>query len=213
LSVGCAPEVLAPPPPPAPRMPTLDVEPPPEAEGGMSRVVIDTDVPARVERLVATGQFPHRFHTHEVPLPGLLCAETPCVATMPYGDYELHFSALTDRERSSSVLLRVRHATEVVNHTLGTHHTPPGKEIGAMFVATGLITLLVSVALVPMTDSKTHSNVSSETPAIVAAAGAGQLVLGGFVMAAARGTTQDGSTTQWSPPPTRTIGTGLGFRF
>src|SRR5207248_2535506 len=77
---ACAPVRLVPPPAaPDKSMPALP-GPLPEGGGGMARVVISTDVPARVERVLAvTEQFRRHHGTTEVPSMSLLCDPSPCV--------------------------------------------------------------------------------------------------------------------------------------
>jgi hypothetical protein len=172
-------------------MPALDVDPPDEHEGGLSRVIIETDVPARVER------------------DGLLCESTPCVVALPYGDHELRFQG--GPERWSSVVVHVRHPTEVVNHTLGMHHAAPAQGLGVFAAAVGLVVVGVGIALALPNDDGTPSTVKGETTAAIVGGGFGAILLGGVIVAAANGTTRDGATTQWTP--TRTIGGSVGLRF
>src|SRR5262249_27221188 len=119
---GCATTRYLPPPPdPLATMPSLP-EPPPEGTGGLAPVVISTDIPATVERVVA---YTPRLERHRgppfVPSTTIACSQTPCVLTLPYGDYELWFSGIDDHERSSTTVLHVQSNTVVLNHTLGQH--------------------------------------------------------------------------------------------
>jgi hypothetical protein len=194
--VGCAPQVLLPPPPPEPHMPALDAEPPESYEGGMARVMIETDVPARVD----------------TEAPAVLCASTPCAVTLPYGDHVLRFAGISDSERSTSVVVRVAHPTEVVNHTLGRHHVPASVGVGAGVAATGLLLIALAIVLALPRDDGTPSKVDPASSAGFATVGALTLLYGGIIMGASPVTKQDGSTTQWSPPG-RAIGGGYGLRF
>ena len=96
-------------------MPRLEV-PASVAPRDGARIIIATDVPAKVERV---NEHPGGG-AYGAPDPDdVLCAETPCIVTLPRGDYSLRFRGLTDDERTSTALLEVRNGTQVLNHTLG----------------------------------------------------------------------------------------------
>lgn len=198
----------------APRAPEAsmpDIEELPPAGGGLARVVIGTDVPALVERIThrnanpRTAQAPASAYGGEV----LLCAETPCAVTLPYGDYELAFKGTRDSERSGHVLLVVRRETVVLNHTLGRTHRPAGQGVAWALAMTGALLLGVAYGLA---DSQRLSRSTVAAAPSVAVAGLGTMLLGGIVGLASPGTHQEGSSTQWSPQGP-TAGVTVGVRF
>jgi hypothetical protein len=187
-------------------MPALE-DVPKEPESGMARVIISTDVPARVER-VTTGTARRGLRASYLQLDDLLCESTPCVVTLPYGDHEIAFHALTESNRHSSpIIVRVRKATEVVNHTFGMSKGNPGQVLGALAAITGVVLVGVAVGMA-MHEQRQHRP-TTDGP-VNLAMGGGLTILGGCVlMAIFPGTHQEGSTTQWSP----TVGGNLGVRF
>jgi len=193
-------------------MPDLGELPP--SGGGMARVVIGTDVPARVERI--THRVVHLQREERPPAlvggEGLLCAETPCAITLPYGDYELVFHGTRDSERMSHAMLSVRRETVVLNHTLGRVHTPAGQTVALVLAGTGIAILAAAVAVAEANTKRTGRASEDSTLPTVAATGLGTIVLGGFVGIASAGTTQEGSSTQWSPRGP-TAGATVGLRF
>src|SRR5438045_3226945 len=109
---ACAPVRTVPPPAvPDQSLPPV-AGPLPEPGGGMARVVVSTDVPARVERITAmTEQLERHVGTRDVPSISLLCEATPCAVTLPYGDYELVFTGFPDSSRTRSATLHVQTET------------------------------------------------------------------------------------------------------
>src|SRR5260370_16506950 len=145
---ACAPVRTVPPPTvPDQSLPPV-AGPLPEPGGGMARVVVSTDVPARVERITAmTEQLERHIGTRDVPSIVLLCEATPCAVTLPYGDYELVFTGIADPGRTSSATLHVRAETVVMKHTLGQVRHASGQAAGAVLVITGIILLGVAGGL------------------------------------------------------------------
>lgn len=215
-SAACT-RTLPPPAPPARELPPLDEPLPEVGEGtgeGLSRVVITTDVPARVERIAHVETIAHRgsFRTSTVVGRELLCAETPCTVSLPYGDHELIFAGTIDRARTSSTQISVRRASTVVNHTLGQDRTHPARPVATVVAATGIVLMAVAIALVS-TASERHEKVPEATAPIFMA-GMGTTMLGGIFMAATPTTLQDGATTQWTPGKTiagATVSAGVRF--
>lgn len=209
---ACTMRDVAAPTAPTASMPDVGDELPPSG-GGFARVVIGTDVPARVERITHRVVHLHRDE-HTALLAGgegLLCAETPCAITLPYGDYELVFKGTRDTERVSHAMLAVRRETVVLNHTLGRVHTPAGQTVALVLAGTGVAILSVVVALAEENTKQTGRASQDSTLPTVAATGLGMMVLGGFVGIASAGTRQEGASTQWSPRPTP--GATVGLRF
>jgi hypothetical protein len=168
---------------------------PPEATGaGMARVVLSTDLPARVVRVSAlrATSGPRHFHGD---VGELLCETTPCAVTLPYGDHEVRFTALGDPERTDATLVHVAQSTVVVNHTLGRSHTNAGHGLGGFVLGLGVVTTFVAAGLGMKASSSTTA------PAAAAAAGFGMIALGGVLMGVAPNTEQPGVSTVWSPPP------------
>ncbi len=185
----------------------------PPGGGGYARVVIGTDVPARLEHITHRVHLRHNqegaasFSAGE----GLLCVETPCAITLPYGDYELVFRGTRDRERVSTATLVVRRETVVLNHTLGRVHTPAGQTLAYVLAGTGLAVVAVAVGIAEENTKQGRTTQDSTVPT-VAATGIGMMVLGGFVGMASAGTRQEGSSTQWSPRGP-VAGASVGLRF
>ncbi len=172
----------------------------PAAGGGLARIIIGTDVPARVERI--THRSTHlKAEPHEPSLSGgeaLLCTETPCVITLPYGDHELVFRGTSDAERVSHTTLVVRRDTVVLNHNLGRVHRPAGQSVAWALAVTGVAIASVALGLAEG-QAKTGRDATDATIPALAGVGAGTILLGGVVGLASSGTTQAGSSTQWSP--------------
>lgn len=213
-TLGCVRNVAAPPAPPR-AMPALDAEPV-EPAGGMARVFLDTDVPARVVR-ITTGSVdrenPHLLRpTRAVAMRELVCEATPCAVTLPYGDHELTFEGLADAGRESRTTIRVRRATEVVNHSLGQDRTSGAAFFGGLLAATGVV--LAIFAGYAASDPRYRG---SDAPTGLAIGGAVGMIGGLSLAAAFPHTRQDGATTQWSPGPSapavRAVGGGFALRF
>jgi hypothetical protein len=206
FAVGCSPTVLPPPAPPPPTLPEA-AEPIGDNDGArvtMARVVVTTDVPARISQAVIASPRP----VWEV-----TCPSTPCTLYLPYGDHELRFEGLADPERSSLVLVDARHPTEIVNHTLGRTHTSVATHLGVALLVTGVLASLVVVSAARVENGIGHTPPEGTSQALgaVLVTGLGAIVVGGTIMAASPRTTQDGATTQWAPKPHR--GLELGLRF
>lgn len=179
-------------------MPAID-EPPPEPANGVARVLISTDVPARVHRLT-TG-----------PDGELLCETTPCAVTLPYGDHRVTFVGTKDRARFSTATVRVKAPTEIVNHTLGRGDTNPvGALLGGGAVVGG--TLVLTFALALALHARKHHE-SAEPARNLAIGGLGSILGGAILMGAFPSTEQPGSTTQWQPERGRTIGGSVAIAF
>jgi hypothetical protein len=177
----------------------------------MARVVVSTDVPARVERITAmTEQLERHIGTKEVPSIALLCEATPCAVTLPYGDYELVFTGIADPGRTSSATLHVRAETVVLKHTLGQVRHARGQTAGYALVVTGIILLGVAGGLAT---SQTLPRASSSTVGGFALAGLGGLALGGVVLAASPTMRQEGATSEFAPPRPVTVGMSIGAKF
>jgi len=184
----------------------------PDGGGGMARVVLATDVPSRVERVTHRVA---RIDRETAPVStlggeGLLCAETPCVVTLPYGDHELVFKGTRDHERGSSTMLAVRRPTVVLNHTLGRVHVPRGQTVGWILALSG--GLLLGVGLGLAANDQNRRGVFEPTASSLALAGLGTITLGGIVSLIFPSTKQEGASTQWSPPGSSAAAAG-GIRF
>lgn len=181
-------------------MPALETTPP-EPESGMARVIFETDIRARISR-VSTGKERNE----------LLCEETPCAVTLPYGDHQVAFVALDEGGRTSTATIHVRRPTEVVNHAVGRHHANPGTILGGVVMMAGAVLLGIGLGMAKA-DRQQHRQ-SSQTAKDLAFTGLGGIVGGGLLMAVFPGVHQEGATTQWSPEPAgRTIGGSIGVRF
>lgn len=207
---GCGTVMLTPPPAPAPSMPPQgDLPPEPGPEKGGSRVLVMTDVPARVflaeDGLVTTRDGATVF----IEAGTLLCTSTPCSLTLPHGDYRIAFRGRRDSDRESTITVSVSRPTEVVNHTLGTNAVSVGRKVGLVFTMLGVVGLGVAAGI-------TQGDRRSSTTVVktIALGGTASAVFGGALFIASPTFRQEGSTTQWAPAPTgRTFATGLGLRF
>ncbi|MBX3229079.1 MAG: hypothetical protein KIT84_01975 [Labilithrix sp.] len=211
---GCGTVHLKPPPPPPQSMPAAEEALVPPANGG-ARVLVTTDVPARV--LLASGGevTTAQGETHYVEPGTVLCTSTPCSLGMPYGDYELVLEGIGSRHqtRRSFVPVHVTHATEVVNHTLGQQSVSIGKPLGVTFMLLGAAAL--GIALGVTEGNMRRADTGMQTFAI---AGATSIAFGSTLYFVSPFVHQEGSTTQWTPSPTPsprgpTVGGGLGVRF
>jgi hypothetical protein len=177
LAIGCA-ETLPPPLPPAPGLPAAF----PAADGDESegRVVIGTDIPARVERVTARGDVK-------------VCERTPCSVLLLYGEHRLRFTALADGERTSVATIAVRAPREIVNHVLGLEHTSIGTTLGTFTTIVGFGLMLIPVLIA------TSAPRPSFTPATFVAGGMLGVGAGVAMMANDPSVSRDGATTQWTP--------------
>ncbi len=212
-TTGCVRAVDPPPRPPA-SMPDLDAVPP-EPNNGMARVIISTDVPARVRAWslrVTSGSMSTLRRSGSVRLDELLCESTPCAVTLPYGDHRLAFSGVEDTSRWSTITIRVRRPTEVVNHVLGESTSNAGTALGIISVVAGAVLIGIGVRL-----AKNGNDQERATGRDYALGGLGAMLGGGLVMTLFPVTYHNGSTTRWSPeqsvPAARTIGGSVGVRF
>jgi hypothetical protein len=198
-AMGCAQSI---PPPEAPEATLPEGMAQPESgQPGFGRIAIVTDVPARVDRLErAEGARTGGFIT------SLLCDETPCEVTLPYGDYEIRFTSTADSQRTSQALLDVHEGSIVLRHVLGQKHG--ASAIGPAIIVLGLGALVgaaitaVAVQSSPPNPSNGPSGASPDAndPApYIALGGLGVVALGVLLTALPSSVHQDGATTQWSP--------------
>jgi hypothetical protein len=209
---GCAVQ-LKPPPAPAAEMPAGATTKGAEAAAPVdaSRVYVTTDVPARV--LLASGGTvtTRRGGTVDVGAGTVLCEATPCVLTLPQGDYDIAFVGLADRDRESVIGVHVERPTEVINHTLGKHSASIAKPIGLAAFLVGAVALGVTLGLAEGSDAKATTALRT-----LGLASAATTAFGGALFFASPTYHQEGSTTQWSPVPGpvgRTVSAGVGLRF
>jgi hypothetical protein len=195
---------IAPPALPEAALPNIAV-PPPSNDASSTVVVITTDVPARVVRTSAySGRSGRHFESGTVE--ELVCEQTPCTASLPYGDHELRFTALYDRERFDDTTIHVQDPRVVLNHTLGRSHSPSWRGVGTALVLTGLATMLAGGAA----GKGTHDGTMS---AALVTAGALTTVGGTAILAGFPSIEQPGSTREWAPPVNAAAGLTLGSRF
>jgi hypothetical protein len=217
LATGCATTELAPPPTPPATLPVIagDATTPPAA--GFTRVRLTTDVPARVylhSDAVGNGRGPHEIRT-------LVCETTPCAFVVPFGDHELVIEGTESNEedamgsrasfanRSGATIVHAHGAEVVINETLGWHHSPAGRAVGAGMMFLGTVVTIVGVAMATV---KGNAGANDAGPAVVAS-GLGSFVVGGIILAAVPSVEQPAATREWTPPATATAGGSLGFRF
>ena len=110
----------------------------------------------------------------------------------------------------SHATLTVRRETVVLNH-IGRVHTPAGQSVALVLAGVGVAILSVAGAVAEENTKQGRTSQDSTLPT-VAATGLGMMVLGGIVGIASPGTTQEGSSTQWSPRGP-TAGASVGLRF
>lgn len=211
-TAGCGTVQIKPPPAPPPQLPTgveLGKNDPRPEPTDASRVYVTTDVPAHV--LLASGGtvVTRNGESIYVPTGTVLCESTPCVLTVPFGDYELAFIGSDDRDRESVIAVHAEHTTEVVNHRLGRHKASVAKPIGLVAMAAGVVALGITLGI---TEGKpTESSTALRTIGLGSVA---SIAFGGALFFASPTYHQEGSTTQWTPPVAgRTYSTGVGVRF
>jgi hypothetical protein len=205
---GCTVQTLPAPAAPAPSMPVL-AAPLPEARPGTARVIVATDVPARVIGRRRKGDGSGGFGGEEVWNEQVVCARTPCVVTVPYGEHAFRFEGVDDGGRSSSAKLTVDRDTIVVNHTLGQSRFDWARPVGL-----GLLTLGIASLLVVGGNFET-GGLSPKVGNALVLGGLGGVVVGGLTLAASGSpSSQEGSTTQWTPSPaTAKVGASLAGTF
>lgn len=189
---GCIVHTLPPPPAPAKDMPVVNVPPTPPRPG-FSRVLIATDVPARV---ALTGEQPSGptagpragFETTS-------CEDTPCVLTLPKGEHEFQFEGTrkhSNRRGTANVV--VRNDTVVVNHALGKEETSSELVYGLACLGAAAAFLVT-----PLTPLGQEQSETGRTIDLVA--GGVFTVVGAFLLGFSSKTRQAGATTQWTPSP------------
>lgn len=158
----------------------------------MATILISSDVPATVERVTGFDAYDNRS------LMALACASTPCVVTLPYGDYELWFTGIADHQRTSQALLHVASDNVVLNHTLGQDRASSGPLIGL-----GLIVLGLAIAA--------GGEKAKSGP--IEGLGVGVAIFGWFAGLLSPSVKQPGASTQWTPQPAERPPLGLSLRF
>jgi hypothetical protein len=206
LSTACSTVQLPPPQAPARSLPEsgdtrLQEQ---EPEEGFGRVVITTDVPARVD--FTTKRVDRKEKTDVGPPHGNLCADTPCWSVLPYGEHELTFKGIHDVDRIGKVTVRVRGPNTVVNHTLGQNRRPVGQTIGLVSVGVGIAMIIVAANAY----EDDFGNPTSLGRGL-AIGGLGAVAVGGAFRFANPTKLQEGSSTVWNPP--RIAGAQYGIRF
>lgn len=204
LTTGCVRNIPAPR-PPEPTIPMTSDDEVPEGEAGMARVIIGTDVTARVDRV--GGHFDQIVHrgretrSYVTDVDTLLCASTPCTVALPYGDYELKLSAVSDPTRASTATIRVRHRTEIVNHVLGMNRRSTTGTLGGVLSVIGsvVVGIGVGVGLVQAQEHRTAHTATDSTMPVLVGIGGTTLMTGGVMMAASPTIRQEGATRQWAP--------------
>jgi hypothetical protein len=178
------------------------------ADAGLARVLVSTDVPASVTHVGWIEGTAQRGSMHGT-VTELVCERTPCALTLPYGDHELQFAAIDDRERSSTAVVHVRQSTVVVNHTLGRRHTPAGQGLGGALTILGIMTAIGAGVW------GKNAQPGDSAAAIVAGSGLATSLLGVAVMGTYSTIEQPGATRSWSPPAPASTGAqlSLGVRF
>jgi hypothetical protein len=213
---GCAGSVAPPASPPSESF--EDVEPPAPAQSGFGRVAIASDVSARVERLDPI----------EGPRSGtlltLLCEQTPCEVTLPYGDYRLRFTAAHHPDRASTALLTVHDPSLILRHELGRERS--ASRVGPVLIGLGAAALVASAVTffvsqsAPANPSNGPSGPSPDAndPApYIALGGFAVLAVGAIVTAVASSDHSGGASGATSVSP-RVAAEGpqsqsIGFRF
>jgi hypothetical protein len=205
---GCYVQSCPPPAAPARSMPAL-ASPLPEVAPDKTRVVISTDVPARVIVRRRKGDGSGDFYGgEEVWTEQVVCEQTPCAVTAPRGNHQLKFEGLDDGGRSSTAKVSFDGETVVVNHTLGQQRVDWARPVGLGLLGAGVASLIFVLS-----SSEGHS-MSGEVGNVFLLGGLGSVIVGGVVLSASGPpSTQDGSTTQWAPPPTAKVGASLAGKF
>ena len=165
---------------------------------GVGWVAISTDVPARVERLAPVDGVTSRGVVATV-----LCEETPCDVPLPYGDYELRFTSLSNAERTSRSLVGVHGESVIVRHVFGQDRA--SGSIGPIIMIAGVVTLVaatvVAVALQPSPSNPSNGpsgappDGSSNPAPFIALGGFGVFGLGMLLTALSPSAPPNGATT------------------
>jgi hypothetical protein len=189
-------------------MPALG-SPLPEVAPGKARVVISTDVPARVIGRKRKGDGSGDFYGgEEVWTEQVVCEQTPCVVAVPRGNHQLKFEGLDDGGRSSMAKVSVEGETVVVNHTLGQQRVDWARPVGLGLLGAGVVSLVYALSSVE------SGHMSGEVGNVLLLGGLGSVIVGGVVLSVSGPpSTQDGSTTQWAPAPTAKVGASLAGKF
>lgn len=194
-----------------------------------SLVVITSDVPAKVERVMGIDETPTARRVLRQRIWETICPSTPCSVRLPRGDSTLLFVGLKDASRESITTIRVGTENAVVNHTLGQERGSVGTYVGVGLVVVGLAALVFPYGF--------DLDQPKAAPSIFVASGIGAIFGGLTLMGLDPSIKQPGATTTWtperqpqqpgasSPPPTsapqpeRSLlpamrgGAGLGFVF
>jgi hypothetical protein len=214
LLAAWAPACAVLPPPAEPEATVPDVVAPKVAEdAGVSRVLIDTDVPASVARVLegeASFGGWHRGGTRDITFRTPLCEETPCAVVLPYGDYEIEATALDDRERKVSTVVHADASTVVVNAILPVRLNRLARGAGIGAIAIGLTAAAVGIGVAAL-GSSPSSNVGASGGTLGAVTALSGLGLAGFgaVLLATNPLEQAGVTREWTPPPSAAAGLSL----
>ncbi|HEX3770404.1 MAG TPA: hypothetical protein VHV30_06050 [Polyangiaceae bacterium] len=202
------------PPPAEPEATIPDVALPKVADdAGLARVIIETDVPASVSHL-SEGEESWRYRGRDVTVRTLLCEETPCALTLPYGDYEIEATAIDDPRRKIATVVHVGGNTVVVNEILPRPLNQPARGGGIAAVTLGLVTAGMGIVIAALASSPA-SNVGSNGGTVGAITSVSGLGLAGFgtVLLATNPSEQAGVTRQWTPPPSAAAGLSFHGKF
>jgi hypothetical protein len=202
---GCVVHTLPPPPVPARDMPVVSLPPtPPYA--GYTRVLIATDVPARVALWGQEGRPTGPTDGRRPIMDSISCDNTPCVLTLPQGEHQLHFEGTgKNSNRTSTAKVVVRDEIVVVNHALGKDEKSAERVYGIGLLSAGLISIGLSLIPFPSYSSSEWRTTSFAIDCVAIVSG---VVLLGF----STETLQEGATIQWTLPAATERGPGISFR-
>jgi hypothetical protein len=180
-----------------------------QAQASRSRVVVQTDVPARVEAAVeveATHSV-RQWRRRPAVLPAeiawvRLCDRTPCTIELPRGDHRLRFTGVNDDSRTSQTFITVARPVESITHTLGQDRSSTtGTIVGGFLFVLGLTALVLPYGI--------DMDVPRSTSDVVFGASVAAMFSGVTLMTFDPAIKQEGSTSQWSRPAPEAASAGM----
>ncbi len=199
LVVGCAPAVL--PPAEVPTQIPVTVDAPPPASAGEGQVAIDTasgepsaveEITGHVETMTPHGNFLDGVSFRNV------CAQTPCVATLPLGQHDLRITSLRDPTYGGTGSVTVTEQPTDYRYELG--HALVPSHSGFIPIGLGVGAMIVGAATIAQ-GSLSPDPSSMTTPLGVGALVVGAVVtaIGAYLVTSERGEVQQGTGIQWTP--------------
>jgi hypothetical protein len=191
---GCLVRNVPAPSPPKEDMPVVDL-PASKPPAGSARVLVSTDVPARVGLAARHARAADMSGGTSHEIEGTSCDATPCVLTLPYGEHVLRFEGTRGGGRTSTAEVAVRNDVVVVNHTLGKSELGSSFIYGLGMIGVGLVGLATTFG--PLAPDSSSTEVKTAKILLFGSF----TVAGGAAICLTTRTEQEGATTQWVPKP------------